>query len=404
MDAFGNVTAIKTGVTTIIATEDKWGYVAQAKVYVTSNTDKTITAPMLVQGTSFTAVLRADGTVWMAGLNDKGQLGLGDANYRGEFERVKIDENTYLENVTRIAAGATHMLAVTKDGYVYAWGLGTSGQLGQGDKNNSNYAVKVKDSTGENDLTGIIDVSAGTAHSLALNKDGHVYAWGLGTNNRLGDFGTAIQTLPVKVVRGYNIVEISAGDLHTAMLRGDGFALTFGNADSGQTGLNVTGDRALASEMKDSAEEKRMRNIVSVKTGKTHTMVLTKTGKVYFTGLNTSGQLSQGNVTSPVKILISAKVLNSANEIVELENIASISAGNTYSIAITKGKESYVCGVNGAGQLGQGDIVTPVNIFVKVKSPDGEDTLKNIDYIADGEGNTLNLAAITEDRKNLYLG
>ncbi len=376
-----------------------FGYVAQAKIYVTSNTDNTITAPMIVQGTSFTAVLRADGTVWVAGLNDKGQLGLGDTSYRGEFERVKIDANTNLENVTRISAGASHMLAVTKDGYVYAWGLGTSGQLGQGNTANSNYAVKVKDETGENDLTGIIDVSAGIAHSLALTRDGHVYAWGNGANYRLGNFATANQTLPVKVIRGYDIVEISAGELHTAILRGDGFALTFGNAGSGQTGINVTGDRQNPSEMKDSEEEKRMRNIVSVKTGKTHTIVLTSTGKVYFTGLNTSGQLSQGNVTSPVTVLKPAKILNSENEYVDLTNIASISAGNTYSIAITKEKEAYVCGVNSAGQLGQGDVVTPINAFVKIKSTDGEGVLENIDYVANGAGNTLNLAAITEDGK-----
>lgn len=405
VDASGNVEAKETGVTTIIATDDLWGYVAQARVYVTSNTEKSITAPMIVQGTSFTAVLRADGTVWTTGLNTSGQLGLGDKAYRGEFERVKIDANTYLENVTRISAGANHMLAVTKDGFVYAWGLGTSGQLGQGNTNNYEYAVRVKDETGTNDLSSIIDVSAGNAHSLALTKDGLVYAFGSGANYRLGNLATANQTLPVRVIHGYDIVEMSAGNAHTAILRGDGFVITFGNSASGQTGIKgETADRIIPSEMMDFAEDKRMRNLVSVKTGATNTMVLTREGKVYFTGVNTNGQLSQGNVTSPVARLTSAKILNSEGEAVDLDNVASISSGNTYSIAVTKGNEAYACGLNSSGQLGLGDKVTPQNIFVKIKSPDGEDNFKNIDYIANGAGNTLNLGAITKDRKSLYLG
>lgn len=405
VDTSGNVEAKETGVTTIIATEDKWGYIAQARVYVTSNTEKSITAPMIVQGTSFTAVLRADGTVWTTGLNTSGQLGLGDKAYRGEFERVKIDANTYLENVTRISAGANHMLAVTKDGFVYAWGLGTSGQLGQGNTNNYEYAVRVKDETGTNDLSSIIDVSAGNAHSLALTKDGLVYAFGSGANYRLGNLATANQTLPVRVIHGYDIVEMSAGNAHTAILRGDGFVITFGNSASGQTGIKgETADRIIPSEMMDFAEDKRMRNLISVRTGATNTMVLTREGKVYFTGVNTNGQLSQGNVTSPVARLTSAKILNSEGETVDLDNVASISSGNTYSIAVTKGNEAYACGLNSSGQLGLGDKVTPQNIFVKIKSPDGEDTLKNIDYIANGEGSTINGAAITKDRKSLYLG
>ena len=127
---------------------------------------------MVVQGTSFTGVLKADGTVWSAGLNSNGRLGVGDTTYRGELTRVKIDENTYLSNVTRIAAGTAHMLAVTQNGDVYAWGLGTSGQLGQGDSANSSYAIKVQN------LSNAIDVAAGAAHSVALTKDGKMYIWG----------------------------------------------------------------------------------------------------------------------------------------------------------------------------------------------------------------------------------
>lgn len=125
---------------------------------------------MVVQGTSFTGILKADGTVWMSGLNNNGQLGDGTSTYRADLAQVKINENTYLNNIVKIASGANHCLAVTKDGEVYAWGLGSSGQLGQNNTANSLYAVKVLDETGEEPLKDIIDVSAGAAHSVAVNK------------------------------------------------------------------------------------------------------------------------------------------------------------------------------------------------------------------------------------------
>lgn len=62
----------------------------------------------------------------------------------GEPTQVKIDENTPLENIVKISAGANHVLALSKDGKVYALGQGASGQLGQNNTENSNYAKVVK--------------------------------------------------------------------------------------------------------------------------------------------------------------------------------------------------------------------------------------------------------------------
>lgn len=195
IDQNGNLLAKEFGTTTIIVTDDLHSYRAEATIYVTENKDNIITSPMVVQGTSFTGILKADGTVWMSGLNNYGQLGDGTTTYRAELAQVKINESTYLTNIVRIAAGTSHCLAVTKDGEVYAWGLGTSGQLGQNGTSNSLYAVKVLDETGEKPLKDIIDVSAGAAHSLAVNKNGEAFAWGLGTNYRLGNNSTTTRNV-----------------------------------------------------------------------------------------------------------------------------------------------------------------------------------------------------------------
>ena len=62
-------------------------------------------------------------------------------------------------------------MALANDGSVYAWGLGTSGQLGQGNKNNSWLAVQVLDPEGENIWHDVVDIDCGYDFSLIITKD-----------------------------------------------------------------------------------------------------------------------------------------------------------------------------------------------------------------------------------------
>ena len=70
-----------------------------------------------------------------------------------------------------IAAGESHSLALMADGTVKAWGLGSSGQLGNGGKIRSTTPVTVSG------LTVVTSVAAGQNFSLALRNDGTVWAW-----------------------------------------------------------------------------------------------------------------------------------------------------------------------------------------------------------------------------------
>ena len=233
IDENGVVTALSEGHTTIRGYDSIHGYITSGIVYVTRNSDTAITEPQVVTGGatdyntttkgSFTTVLKANGTVWASGSNDVGQLGNGTVqSIEGNLRQVVKEDGSALTNIVKIAAGAGHTLALAKDGKVYAWGWNNYGQLGTGDKTNYEYAVPVLDEFGVNQLSNIVDISAGYYHSSFVTKSGYVYQVGLNNYGQLGDNTNTNYTLPIKTLEMQNIVTVSSAMYYTAALRGDG--------------------------------------------------------------------------------------------------------------------------------------------------------------------------------------
>ncbi|GEN08529.1 hypothetical protein MFU01_35660 [Myxococcus fulvus] len=99
-----------------------------------------------------------------------------------------------MSGMVSVSAGYAHSLALKSDGTLWAWGSGYDGQLGNGGMNDSRNPVKVSG------LTGVVAMSASRLHSLALRSDETVWAWGSGDSGRLGDGFTVRRVTPVQVV------------------------------------------------------------------------------------------------------------------------------------------------------------------------------------------------------------
>lgn len=89
-----------------------------------------------------------------------------------------------LESVVaaRISTGNGHTLLASVSGDCYTWGVNDDGQLGLGDTTERQRPTKLTELSNKH----IIDVASGHGHSLVLTKKGEVYGFGNGLKGQLG--------------------------------------------------------------------------------------------------------------------------------------------------------------------------------------------------------------------------
>ena len=112
--------------------------------------------------------------------------------------------------VVRVAAGKTHSMALAASGELYAWGDGSSGQLGLGIYGLGNKHVHVPRVVGG--IGGaVVGMAGGDRHSLVTTAEGRVLAFGLGVDGRLGLGAGVITALTPTVIDGINMGEGGEG-------------------------------------------------------------------------------------------------------------------------------------------------------------------------------------------------
>jgi len=148
-------------------------------------------------GWKHSLAVTADGYCFAWGYEDEGYGGcglLGNGPNEGDSSVPILvhglnNDPTGLKHIVKVSAGrsGTHSLAIDSNGYVTAWGNNSAGQCGDGTTNNmKQWPILVVDSDTNTvdcflgDEAFIIDVDAGMSHSLALSDDGFVYQWGYG--------------------------------------------------------------------------------------------------------------------------------------------------------------------------------------------------------------------------------
>ncbi len=274
--------------------------------------DKTIAA-----GENFSLVIKSDMSLWAAGDNMHGQLGVGGSVNHSDGIKV-------MENVMMVEAEGETAYAIDASGVLYGWGDNSEGQIAPSQKAQYIYnPTKI--------MENVIEVSAGESHTVALAADGTAYGWGSNLEGELGFAANEKTNVSVKLMSG--IKDIAAGDYFTLLVTDNGRVYTSGLNNSGQLG---TGNYRAQHTFTAST----VSGIKAAEAGDNHALLLTENGRVLAAGLNDNGQAGGGTKTR----------VNVFTEL-SVTNVYSVFAGADSSAAVTESNVLYAWGDNDNGQL-----------------------------------------------------
>jgi alpha-tubulin suppressor-like RCC1 family protein len=243
-------------------------------------------------------------TAWGWGNNDNGQLGDGRTISQDTPVQVKGPGGTgFLTDVSAIAGGTAHSVALKSDGTVWAWGDNYYGQLGDGTTTDQHTPVQVKGPEGTGFLTDVSAIAVGWFHTIALKSDNTVWAWGGNYYGQLGDGTTTDQHTPVQVKgpggTGFltDVSAIAGRSNHTIALISDHTVWTWGHNHFGQLGDNTTTDQHTPVQVKGPGGTGFLTDVSAIAGGYCHTIALKSDTTVWAWGGNYYGQLGDGTAT-----------------------------------------------------------------------------------------------------------
>ncbi|MER6348181.1 RCC1 domain-containing protein [Streptomyces sp. NPDC001595] len=293
----------------------------------------------------------ANGTVKAWGANDYGQVGDGTTSDLSDPDHLTPGTVRDLSGVTAVAAGCLHSVALLANGTVRAWGNNYSGQLDGTTGGLSTTPVTVVDPGNPGaPLRRVIAIAAGCDHTLALLSDGTVRAWGDNSSGQLGTgtIGGSTGT-PVAVVGLTGVRDIDAGLAHSLALRGTGTVRAWGDNSDGQLG-----NGSIGGETGTPGLVVGLTGVRDVDAGYSHSLALRTDGTVRAWGDNSDGQLGNGSVGG---------ASGTPAPVVGLTGVRQIAAGDLHNLARLSDGTLRAWGHNSDGRLGDGsttDSGTPV--------------------------------------------
>jgi alpha-tubulin suppressor-like RCC1 family protein len=181
-----------------------------------------------------------------------------------------------------ISAGATHTCALTTGGEAYCWGDNSEGELGSGDRFDSDVPTPV--------IGGIrfLTIDASVEFTCGLTTSGEAYCWGRNDTHALGNGAMPRSDAPVLVTGGQLFRAVAAGGDHACGVAVDGVAYCWGSNLEGQLGTGDTSSSPLPLPVAGSLR------FLSITAGDDHTCALTVDSLAYCWGSNQRGQLGTG--------------------------------------------------------------------------------------------------------------
>lgn len=259
-----------------------------------------------------------------------------------------------------IEVGGFHTLALDNENNLWAWGCNEQGQLGDGTTTERTSPTKI-----ETDIT-FVQLSVGYMHNAGIDDEGKLWTWGYSAFGALGDGTTIKKNKPIKIMEDKIFKKVIASDSSTLAIDINDEIWYWGRVYGSNNAIRIPQKLDFKIEY-------------SFISGNSHYLFLDKQNKLWGWGNNYNGQLGDGTTTErtrPIQIKTETK-------------FTQVSAEDRCSLAIDSEGNLWSWGNNNYGQLGDGTKtkkITPVQIETETKFKQvsaGEKHSLAIDY----EGN-----------------
>ena len=301
-------------------------------VHVPSPTRIKLSQPIqsIACGETHFACLDFEGNVFTFGSNNVGQLGIGISS-KGSLPQQKVN----LPPIKQISCGFSLTLCLSENGELYSFGLNSYGQLGYASNETSDGNIPICSQPRRIEpLENVKLVQCGTCHVICVTETNEVYAWGNNRDGQLGSCDSETKKVPFKCEYPNNIVDIRAGFSHTLVLTEDKEVFTCGKD-------NYIGRRDVI--FRNIPKKIELSEIVRIECGTYHSLCIDIHGDLYMFGKNDFGQL--GIVSDSIHVLDPTKHPS-------LSNIVDISSRGNHTFVKTLPNEVYAFGDNEYSQLG----------------------------------------------------
>lgn len=284
-----------------------------------------------------TVCLDYDGEVFTMGCNRFGQLGIGKAKNILEF--TKIPQKLNLPPIQQISCGYHHTVCLTECGELYSFGRNQYGQLGQGNKQKINFPMKIQS------LNNVDFVECGGFHTICKTFSNEIFSWGWNAMGQLGIKNFEDQEFPTKCLHWpENIVDIKCGYTHTLVLTLNQEVYSCGDNDSGQLGR--TTEKEVSAELKIIPN---LSNIIRIECGESHSKCIDISKDLFVFGNNSFGQLGLGhdkNQLTPLRNPFLSNIVDISpggmHSLVKMENeILGFGWNHAYRIGLQSDEEEF---------------------------------------------------------------
>eukprot|EP00775_Hariotina_reticulata_P001720 gene1720-2063_t len=273
----------------------------------------------VVAGDGFTFALSDDGAIWGWG-QFKDDLS-SFYSFKPGVKVQKLPAQVYQpsdvrDRARKLAAGARHMVALTRRGDVLTWGIAGQGQLGRvpafSNDHHPSADVLLQPSLVPSIAaaigTDVVDIGAGSYATFAINKRGAVAAWGLNNGGQLAlpvaaeqDSEQCIWAPTAVPALAKGIAAVAGGEHHSLALTKQHKVLSFGSSNYGMLGRQdipkpqgketiCLPDPATVDETDGLAGEQP----ISIAAGVHVSSCVTSSGQVFLWGSNVNYQMAKG--------------------------------------------------------------------------------------------------------------